>query len=487
MHDDDAFQDPTTPVDAPFNATFDAPVDAPVVRRNGRPRLQLLVGIAAGLLAAACTAKESKPEQPTIAAASGGAHAPGDPARPDGAERDPAAPEASSAEASDPAGTPTVDRAFLARCEAASAYSLAEDGDFMLVLRDGEVLFEAGRAGMTSTTPHLLASGTKSFCGIAAAIAVDDGLLSLDERVSDTIHEWKADPRKAAVTVRQLLSLASGLESLSAKIDNPRSAAANGITDRAKASIEAAFKADPGERFIYGPSSFYVFDELLRRKLAAAGTGDRDIVAYLERKVFAPLEISPQFQRDPVGNPNMAGGGRIGARDWATFGEMVLDGGVARGAADADGSRRRVVGEANLRELLEPHGPNARYGLTWWLLRENDGDPESEVAAGLAADRLASQEAEGPVRGAIRRRLADAARARADAAPTRTVDAPVEGFMAAGKGKQRLYILPGDNLVVVRFGKLEGGRGFSDAEFLRLLLGERGTAPAGTAPRPAQE
>jgi hypothetical protein len=44
--------------------------------------------------------------------------------------------------------------------------------------------------------------------------------------------------------------------------------------------------------------------------------------------------------------------------------------------------------------------------------------------------------------------------------------------MAAGKGKQRLSILPEQKLTVVRFGPLEGSKSFDNREFLRLLLGE---------------
>lgn len=39
--------------------------------------------------------------------------------------------------------------------------------------------------------------------------------------------------------------------------------------DRATASIEARSVAEPGRRLIYGPGSFYVFSELLRRNRAA--------------------------------------------------------------------------------------------------------------------------------------------------------------------------------------------------------------------------
>jgi hypothetical protein len=46
----------------------------------------------------------------------------------------------------------------------------------------------------------------------------------------------------------------------------------------------------------------------------------------------------------------------------------------------------------------------------------------------------------------------------------------IVGTMAAGKGKQRLYVLPAQGLTVVRFGPLEGPRGYEDREFLQRLL-----------------
>jgi len=327
----------------------------------------------------------------------------------------------------------------------------------MLVLLDGEPVFQDAVPGFTVDSLHLLASGTKSFCGIAAALAVEDGLLALDEKVCDTIHEWKGDPLKSQATVRQLLSLAAGLESLGSKIDNPRSARAAGITDRAAASIHARSLAAPGARFVYGPSSFYVFGELMRRKLAAAGTGDDDVVAYLFRKVFTPLGVEPVFLRDEAGNANLPGGCRMSARDWAAFGEFVRNGGVHRGT--------RLVAEERLAELMNAYGPNKAYGLTWWLLRDDPdaADPETVLADEIAAERLEERG------GAIRRRLASRARDRA-AASSPDPSSPILGFMAAGKGKQRLYILPEQRLTVVRFGPLEGSKGFDNREFLRILL-----------------
>ena len=39
----------------------------------------------------------------------------------------------------------------------------------------------------------------------------DDHLLDLDEPVSRTIESWRKDPRKARVTIRQLLDFSAGL------------------------------------------------------------------------------------------------------------------------------------------------------------------------------------------------------------------------------------------------------------------------------------
>lgn len=378
------------------------------------------------------------------------------PAKPADQPPSPGAPSATSpTKAAAPAA---ADDAFLARCRAAAEYSRTHDGEVMLVYLDGKPVFEDAIANFTANTPHALASGTKSFSGIAAALAIEDGLLSLDEKVADTIHEWKSDPRKSQVTVRQLLSLSSGLESLGSLIDNPRNARAAGMSNRAAASIGAKTRAEPGERFIYGPSQFYVFGELMKRKLAAAKTGDADVVAYLDRKVFTPLAIKPRFLRDEAGNANLPGGCRMTARDWAVFGEFVRNGGVHDG--------KRIVGAEALAELMKPHGPNKAYGLTWWLIRDGDStDPEDALAADMVADRLDQQG------GAVRGRLAERARERARAAGPDD-SSPIIGFMAAGKGKQRLYILPEQKLTIVRFGPLEGSRGFENSEFLRLLLGE---------------
>jgi len=313
---------------------------------------------------------------------------------------------------------------------------------------------------MTVDTIFDLASLTKPIATATAVMQlVEDGRLRLDDRVANHLPDFGRHG-KDTITVRHLLTHVSGLRG-DLDLEDPW---VGRDTALALAAEEIPLAA-PGERFIYGPSSFYVFGELMRRKLTAAGTGDADIVAYLDRRVFRPLGIAPRFLRDEAGNANLPGGCRVSARDWAVFGEMVRRGGVH---VDAQGHEVRILDQAGLDELLRPHGPNVRYGLTWWLLRPGDADPEDAIAADLAADRLDAA-GNGPIRRAMRDRLRARAEAAIAADAAEHTEQPISGYMAAGKGKQRLYVIPEHGLTIVRFGDINGGRDFSDARFLELV------------------
>lgn len=68
-------------------------------------------------------------------------------------------------------------------------YSARSDGLTCLVMLGGSIVHEQYRQMGDEAERWRLASGTKSLSGVAAAAAVQDGLLRLDERVSDTLTE----------------------------------------------------------------------------------------------------------------------------------------------------------------------------------------------------------------------------------------------------------------------------------------------------------
>lgn len=250
--------------------------------------------------------------------------------------------------------SPTIARAD---CAAAIAYSDVHRGRAVLVIRDGQVVC---RSASRPERPFELYSGTKSVVGLAAAAAVQDGLLGLDERVSDTVVEWRADPLKRDATVRQLLSMTAGLPSQ---------------VGRPPGYIEAVgmpFNARPGERFQYGPGPMQVFGELLERKLKARGSAGT-AQAYIERRIFRPIGLRyGAWRSGPDGRALLPQGLALTAREWAKLGELVLDHGVVAG--------HPIFDPAAFSALFEGSRANPGYGLTWWLAK---GPPAGDVVSTL--------------------------------------------------------------------------------------------------------
>jgi CubicO group peptidase (beta-lactamase class C family) len=306
--------------------------------------------------------------------------------------------------------------------EDAARYSRAHRGVSMLVAKDGRVVFEDYRPGHTADEAHPLASGTKSFSCATAIAAVQDKLLTFDEPVSQTITEWRDDPRKSKITIRQLLTLTSGIDP--GRIGD--------IPTYAEA-IEAKALHAPGTAFQYGPLPFQVFGELMRRKLARSGEDPR---AYLDRRVLRPIGLEVRswtVGRD--GNPQMPAGAHLTAREWAKFGQLILARGRWAGS--------QILDAGLLSECEQGTRVNPDYGMTFWRPTRFGGTNAAGGSADVGATKL------------------------------KGAHVPDDLVEAAGKGGQYLYIVPSWNLVIVRQAARYWplwGSGFDNAEFLAPIF-----------------
>jgi CubicO group peptidase (beta-lactamase class C family) len=302
---------------------------------------------------------------------------------------------------------------------AAAAYSANQNGKSFLAVQHGETLFEH-----SAGEPRKIYSGTKAFWGLAALAATEDGLLNLDEHVADTIPAWRNDPRRAQVTIRQLLDFSCGLEPVF-YLHN------NNPGDRDRIAIEAPLVAPPGSAFIYGPSALQVFHRVLKEKLHGESP-----THYLERRVLHRLGLGSQrYLTDSAGNPLLAAGWQLSTRQWAKLGQLVLAGGAP------------VITSSSLGQCWRGSSANRAFSLGWWNNRAAPGGREFDFEEML--------EQKWP-----RQNWSHACLCR---------DAPSDLVACIGSGYQRLYVIPSLDLVVVRQGW--GGR-FSDGHFLRLLLGK---------------
>jgi CubicO group peptidase (beta-lactamase class C family) len=315
-----------------------------------------------------------------------------------------------------------------AQFRAAAAYSAARRGFSLLVMQHGKIIFEDYPNRNTASEPHKIYSGTKGFWVLAALKAVEEGIIKLDEPVTDTIPEWRGDAGKGRITIRHLLNFTSG-------IDAANHLHGDGIADRNRIALQVPQVAPCGRAFIYGPAALQVFHEVLRRKLALR---EETPTHYLERKVLAPLDLGPQrYMADGCANPLLATGFKMTAREWARMGSLILQGGAP------------VLPQELLQQCFHGTGVNPAFGFGFWNNQRAGhwGAREFDIEDMLER----SWQKQNWRNSCICR------------------DAPPDLVASVGSGYQRLFVIPSLELVVVRQGV---NAKFSDGDFLRLLLGK---------------
>lgn len=325
--------------------------------------------------------------------------------------------------------------------EAAQKYSASHSGIGMIVQEHGATRFEKYYNGHSKNEPLHIYSGTKSFFGALAVIAEDEGILELDELVAETLPEWKKDPRKRLITIRDLLNFTSGLETGFEQIYGRSSA------DKLTLAVGLQATRERGASFVYGPSHLQVFCEVLRRKLAKRGT---TYDQYLDRKLIKPLGINiTQWRGDSHGNVIPSAGMYMTGRDWLSFGELVVQGGSWKG--------RQLMPTECLGKCFAGTPINPAFGLSFWINSHRLNPEAREVDVEVFLDRDPMPE--------------DWSHACLSKA------APTDLICSLGSNFQRLYMVPSMQLVVVHLGKK--GSKFRDAEFLDILFKDARTAPEG--------
>ena len=245
--------------------------------------------------------------------------------------------------------------------EAVSAEADSIAAHAMLVMRHGKVIAEGAWAPYRLDVPHMLYSMSKSVTGTAVGIAVDEGLLSLEERLADLFPEL-VTPTQAKViknmTVRHLLTMSTGcrFNEIGSMLDE----------NWAKMFLESLPKFEPGTAFEYNSLNTYMLAAILARR-----TG-QTLVDYLRPRLFEPLGIERfQWETCPQGVEKGGWGLSLTLEDAAKLVQLYLNRGVWEG--------KRIFSEAwadaaTKKQIETPHGEMTHgYGYQIWMSDEEGG------------------------------------------------------------------------------------------------------------------
>ncbi|MFJ4252864.1 serine hydrolase domain-containing protein [Microbacterium sp. NPDC090003] len=159
-------------------------------------------------------------------------------------------------------------------------------------------------------------SVAKGVCVLAAGIADAEGLVSVDAPVADSLPGWELGPGVAEVTLRDLLTMSSG-------IDLPWSETM--MTDWPDLAAEFLRRPTSGRAFQYSNASTYTAMRVLAEHVG-------DVHAYLEPRLLDPLGIvDTKWERCPNGRIVAGGGLFLRTEEMARIGRLIRDRGEWRG------------------------------------------------------------------------------------------------------------------------------------------------------------
>jgi len=245
----------------------------------------------------------------------------------------------------------------------------------ILVLSDGEVVFEGYFNGADETTLHDTRSVGKTVTGMLAGIAVDQGALSMTAPLAEHFEDLQPfahpDPRKLSLTLEDLLTMSGPMEcndwnQFSRGNEERMYVLENwsgffwdlpirGFPGWTNAPEDSAY----GRAFSYCTAGVQVVGDAVQR---ASG---QDLEAFAQTHLFGPLGIEAyEWPRTASGVLHLGGGLRLTTHDWGRLGELQRLGGVYEGQRlfGADWARASVTPQAVISE-----DQGMEYGYLWWL------------------------------------------------------------------------------------------------------------------------
>jgi CubicO group peptidase (beta-lactamase class C family) len=287
----------------------------------------------------------------------------------------------------------------------------------LIILMDGKRIYERYAPGYGPGNRFISWSMAKSITSTLVGDLVTDGRLELDTPAP--VPAWRQVPNdpRAAITLRQLLHMASGLKHIESdppeSADTNRALFADKSADIVAHAVAAPLQSPPGTVFQYSTLTTHILADIVLRTIApAAATPAARRLAmrdFINTRLAGPAAMpSLLCEFDPQGH--LLGGSfcHANARDWANFGQLYLADGVVAG--------RPVVSPAWAAFVRQPSPANAGYGGQFWLNRVPAKGAESALFA---------------------------------------AQGPADAYAAIGHLGQYVIVVPSRHLVVVRLGKTQ--------------------------------
>lgn len=250
--------------------------------------------------------------------------------------------------------------------------------DALLFMHNGKLVSETYANGWSDGLQHQAWSTTKSFVSTAVGVAIDEGrIASVDDPIERYVPEL-AETAWRGTTIRNLLEMRSGIkwnEDTTSLADNNQfqewvnlsldyySGGQLGKTRNAFIK-ELPRESDQGVKFNYNSANPQVLAWMLENVYG------QSFAQVLSEKVWVPagMEGDANIMTDRLGGAVASEELFAHPRDFARFGELMRNGGVASNGHRVVSAQWVADATTNLRGPVEDSGDIAptAYGYLWW-------------------------------------------------------------------------------------------------------------------------
>lgn len=217
------------------------------------------------------------------------------------------------------------------------------------IARGEEVLVRVAAHPHSNLDRSELYSLSKSFASTAIGLAVEEGLVSLEDRVVDLFAKecpGVISKNLAAMRVRHLLSMNTGHDECALR---PIKESRNLVAD----FLALPVPYEPGTHFTYNSGASFMLSAIITQ------CSGQSLLDYLLPRLFLPLDIQ-QPQWDKWGGPLCMGGVglHLNTDELVRLGMLYSSGGVYK--------NRRILPEKWVEEATRIHSDNSANGTPDW-------------------------------------------------------------------------------------------------------------------------
>lgn len=231
-----------------------------------------------------------------------------------------------------------------------------------MIIRNGKQISQGWWTPYGPESPHVMHSLSKSFTSTAIGLLIDEGKLSLHDKVISFFPEYAPENPSwqwNAMRIRDLLTMNTG------HIEEPVVWFSDG--DWAKFFIETGVPLNPGTHFKYNSAATYMLSAILHKI-----TGEK-LVDYLTPRLFEPLNIKkPHWDECPKGINTGGWGLSITTEDIAKLGQLYLQKGQWNGQQLISKKWTEMATSKQVSNGSNPDNDwNQGYGFQFWQSRHN--------------------------------------------------------------------------------------------------------------------